>query len=421
MRFSDSSSRRRSTESIGRMFHVLRNYGISKGRMEKNLRELDMALSSGGYKATLPVCAVVLRRYPDTFRSLKHCELACHGYRHTDVSDQSPEVRRTSLKRAKEVFESFGKQCRGYRGPYLRMDDDMITTLSQEGFSYDSTRSIFWNVLEGKEMVNLESLLSYYSSLTVDKSLSLPWFEGSLLEIPVSLPDDEILVERLGMSSSSQILSVWSQMLARSYESGEIVVLQAHPERFPIVVDALLSVIKDAESKSPGVWIATLSEINHWWRKRRKFSISIERRGQDYVVEADAGEDGMFLLSSSKRMPHAWFRNYRFIAENKMRFVGRRKPCAGIRPGSSSSLSDFLEREGYYYEESTKPEDFELYLDDQEVGKTREVELSREIEESGAALARIWRWPKSVRSVMSITGDVDALGLFDFFARWLGR
>ena len=87
-----------------------------------------------------------------------------------------------------------------------------------------------------------------------------------------------------------------------------------------------------------------------------------------------------------------------------------------VDPGASPALVSFLEQEGYVVQRGgpacTLHLDGWSEFDDRD--KRRVIDI---IEQSDAALVRIWRWPNGARSVLSLTGDVDSMTLIDFLRR----
>ena len=59
-----------------------------------------------------------------------------------------------------------------------------------------------------------------------------------------------------------------------------------------------------------------------------------------------------------------------------------------------------------------------IFLDNDALSQlTNEVELVNYSEISPTPLVRLWRWPNGAKSAMCITGDLDALTLFDYASR----
>src|SRR5437660_269746 len=58
-----------------------------------------------------------------------------------------------------------------------------------------------------------------------------PHFEGKLLRIPTSIPDDEMLFDRLRLTNPVEVGQVWSRVMRRVYDLGGLYTLNLHPER----------------------------------------------------------------------------------------------------------------------------------------------------------------------------------------------
>ena len=51
----------------------------------------------------------------------------------------------------------------------------------------------------------------------------------------------------------------------------------------------------------------------------------------------------------------------------------------------------------------------------------RALAVLRHVEASTGPLVRVWRWPDGARSAVSIAGDLDALSITDYLARFRAR
>src|SRR6267143_417885 len=247
--------------TIRRAVLISRRYGVSPSRMHSRLEEFSGFLEQWGVTATIPVTGIVLRRHPEFSRALGEFDVAVHGYRHVPYSSLSPAELARDLDAAMQVFRSNGFEPRGFRAPYLRSNRDVHRVLSKYGLVYDSSSPRF-DLLPGHPTYSSAlalAMLRYDGEVT---HLHRPQNPGPPLEIPVSLPDDEILIDGLGISRVSVLSSVYENMLERTRETGDLLVLQIHPERFRLCRDALGNLLEDAVDD--GAWMATLSEVAKW-------------------------------------------------------------------------------------------------------------------------------------------------------------
>ena len=97
------------------------------------------------------------------------------------------------------------------------------------------------------------------------------------------------------------------------------------------------------------------------------------------------------------------------------------RPCIGASPTTSPKLVDFLRQQGYIVEVSKESQHYPYYCDQTEFTEDQELSLLTDIEETAYPLARLSRWPNGAYSALCVTGDIDALTLFNYGQRLLGR
>ena len=96
-------------------------------------------------KATFFVVGWVAERHPALVKAIRNegHEIACHGYAHREICEQTPESFREDVRRAKNILEDItGKCIRGYRAPTFSVTDETLWSLDiliEEGFQYDSS------------------------------------------------------------------------------------------------------------------------------------------------------------------------------------------------------------------------------------------------------------------------------------------
>lgn len=266
-----------------RGYAIVSRVGVTAGMMDRALTGFAELAARYGARVTFPVTALTLDRHPAVLRALRGdgatVELAIHGHRHVDYSLLPAEAFAGELDRAAAVFRSHGIPCVGFRAPYLRWNADLLAALAQAGLAYDSSQPILWPVidtaaLEPAQQTALRTLLAFDRPEPAETTPALPFWTGAadktgnLLEIPVSFPDDEMLVERLRLSDAGQIAGYWIAAFEQCHARGEAFVLQLHPERFPLCAAALERVLDHVERLGPAVWRASLSDVATWWRSQ---------------------------------------------------------------------------------------------------------------------------------------------------------
>ena len=352
-----------------RISSITERYGVNPERMDRALQQFSELLKQFGCGATFPITAVTLKRHEDIIGKYldQNIEFAVHGYTHVDYSQLSQEIQRDHLKLANEVFNHSGIKPVGYRSPYLRSGSNLLAALDECGFSYVSDQPYLWNVLDESE-INSEAYdrynraLAFYNPWRSSERLSLPRFGQHLLEIPVSLPDDEILIDRL-QGDKALISDVWRSILSLTYQRGELFTLQLHPERISLCAEGVASVLTEARSLSPAVWCARLNEVCNWWKARARASIEISETDNGSYRCVIRGPSGTTVLASGVEIDAAsshWANNYREVKATQFNFRASHRPSIGLSPSTSADLADFLRQQGYMVETSLKKKSFPI-------------------------------------------------------------
>ncbi|HET7855853.1 MAG TPA: polysaccharide deacetylase family protein [Gaiellaceae bacterium] len=114
--------------------------------LERQTNAILSLLDELGARATFFLLGMTAERYPDLVRELagRGHDLACHGYEHRRVFDQSEDEFRRDVERCLELIESLsGRRPAGYRAPAFSINRDTIwayEVLSDLGFRYDSSQ-----------------------------------------------------------------------------------------------------------------------------------------------------------------------------------------------------------------------------------------------------------------------------------------
>jgi peptidoglycan/xylan/chitin deacetylase (PgdA/CDA1 family) len=409
-----------------RLSVIGRRFGLSSARMERALQDFSKIGQEYGCTPTLAVTAVLLERYPQVFQRLQEgVEMAVHGYVHTDYSRLDDAVQTEHMERALRAFGGLGLSPEGFRCPYLRWNEDSFHVASRFGLTYGSNRSLAWDVL-APEAVGSRALAAYQKGLRLYgageavQGLSLPSrVDGTLLDIPASLPDDEAMVDRLQIAGSERAAAVWMRMLEQVYQRGELLTLILHHERVGILRDALEAVLVSARAHDPRVWMAPLREIARWWAERLTWRLQVQR-GEDgvYQVVGPEAPGATVVVRGVETEPATvpWFGAWRMVPAPSFAVRSPRAPIIVPEEGCSPAVTAFLEEEGFAVGHGAGAEGLRIggYSRFDEADKRALVDF---VEGSDAPLVRIWRWPNGARCAMSVTGDVDAMTVLDFLRR----
>jgi len=413
---------------VARIITILSRFGISSRKFEYLLKRYSALTSKLGFVPTFAITAVILKRHPKLVRELSQrgVEFAVHGYVHIDYKSISLDEQVEHFKKAIDTFKICEIPFVGFRAPFLRVNGHTPKVLSSLGFMYDSSRIIHWNAVDLTEYSRHARseharLLEFYQPREAEEYLALPRIKDGLIQIPVSIPDDEAIVDRLGIIDERTISEIWKYVLQRTYSSGELFTLGLHPERISFCENTLVSVIQQANRLNPPVWGATLKEIAEWWRERDRFTFEISSQGNGrYRVKANCSDRATILLKNSKvNVPvDEWFDGYQSVTARDFVLESPTRPVIGVGRDSSPAAVNFLRSEGYIVELNTEPDNCGIFLNNlAQFDEADEKTLSREIEQSDAPILRYWRWPDQARSALCVSGDIDSMTLIDFVLR----
>jgi len=414
-----------------RISKISRRYGLTSQKMDQSLGLFAQVLDHFDCCATFPVTAVALRRNKRVISKYLdgEIEFAVHGYTHIDYSELAFETSQEHLRKAFAVFADAGVPVAGFRSPYLRRGENLSKALESAGFVYASNQPILWDVLDESDFeaagqANYRRALVFYAPWSASDYLSLPRLHAGFVEIPVSLPDDEILLDRLNGEGKEFVEKAWRRILSQVYKRGELFVLQLHPERIALAVKALTAVLTEAHALTPPVWMASLQDIAAWWKARTEAVVYVREEDQNRLRIEVSGPAGTTVLVRGIE-PDAqvcpWLNGYQRVLETGFIFQASRRPFIGISPEASPQLGDFLRQQGYIVEVSPDKELYSYYFEQESFLIEDERSLLFQIEEFDAPLVKLSRWPDGARSALSITGDIDGLTIWDYLLRFLGR
>jgi peptidoglycan/xylan/chitin deacetylase (PgdA/CDA1 family) len=423
-----------------RLWTACTRFGLSEAPTRRSLRTLVDVVRSYGAAPTFFIPAVVLRRHSALVAAVARegAEIGIHGYVHNDYRSLDTVEQRTQTARAAEVFRWAGIPYHGFRNPYLGWTDESVGVFTDVGLSYDSNEAVAHQVVDMASLppsirAGYTKSLELFQALPCTVATLRPHFDGPLVRLPTSLPDDEMLFDRLRITDAHAIGSIWSSVLQRVYDLGGLYVLNLHPERGVLCREALEILLASAQSQPLPVWLAPLEKVGAWWREHHTFRLRITQCGADrWLIQRSVGLRATLLARhlSVDEDVHAtpWFGADARV-EGQL-FVARavRCPCVALSPATAKEVNDFLLEQGYPTVRSS-PADaahYALYLDLPEgLGTTREArwqqrsEVLQQLEQLEAPLVRFAPWPDGARAALSISGDIDSVTLQDFFLRIL--
>lgn len=423
--------------SVERSAQILRRFLMGRRRFLQMVSSLEKDLN-GSAKITFCVTACLLAENAVLFRRLRQIghDVAAHGYIHTNMKNKTRKEQIEIIGKCSNIFEQFRMPITGFRCPYLSYNKDTLDVLQRGGFSWTSNNMILWsNGLNGggndHGRRSLKKISDLYHIESGDQTAALPRFKNKCLDIPITGPDDEMLLERLRIRKREKIVEIWMNVLEKTHDRGELFHLLFHPERFDQVGGCIREIIDRLGRFDRPVWVASLREITEWWRHRAGLSweherlcdgsfrtwVSLPSRATMLMKQQDSGLNGQkSFFGNYMPAPPAEYRN----GKTAFPCYKGKKSTIGLSRDCSADAETFLREEGFMAERSSNPEEHAIYVRGYEnFSRADELRLLAEIEGSPFPALRIWRWPDGMQSAFTISADVDSVTLMDFVRRAL--
>jgi peptidoglycan/xylan/chitin deacetylase (PgdA/CDA1 family) len=420
-----------------RLATVFTRFGFSETASQRALYAIIDSLRDYNAAPTFFIPAVVLRRHPELIARIARAgaEIGIHGYVHNDYRALNAQQQRQQTQQAISVFQDTRTAFQGFRNPYLGWTQESLRVFRDLGLAYESNEAVIHNLIDLNDFA-LQLKNSYEKSLVLFQAIPCniyalrPHFEGSLVRIPTSIPDDEMLFDRLRITDPEEVGKLWCRVMHRVYDLGGLYTLNLHPER-GILCKQALDILLSYASKLPlPIWITRLRDVAEWWKERNKFRLRITPQGpQRWLVEATCTPRGTLLarnmaIEDQPMMPwsdvDSCVRSRRFIAQTT------RCPRIAVSLQTPEEVLDFLLEQGYPTVRSSQKEaeTYALYLDlPAGLGTTREEQMQRrgalveKIEQLSVPLLHFGCWPDENRAALAISGDIDSVTVQDFFLR----
>lgn len=401
-------------------------YSFTPGKSITRIRDCVERLSDYGCRPTFFVPGIVVKRNSNFIRELqeKGCEIGVHSYQHVDLRSISPHDANLQLDMASEVFRQVGLISDGFRCPYLSISDELLQTLTPGLFKYSSNRAIAWVNPDsnGHQKNKLFDIIGgFYHPSLAQFTLSLPYSQENILEIPVSVPDDLQMRDGLDYTPieiSDSFLDTFKQI----HQRGELFNLLFHPELASVLIEPFVAMLTEVQDFKDRVWITQLRNVEKWWRERETYKIQIERLKGEYHL-AIKPPDHMTVLQrglDGHLDSQTWDEKYKKITEKPINLTADILPLVGLMPGVPNWVADALSRKGYISVDLNDWEDCSLKITDEFISQyPNPVDLIAAIENIDVPLVRFWPWPDGYRSALCLSGDLDALSLMDYATRLL--
>ncbi|HEU5383098.1 MAG TPA: polysaccharide deacetylase family protein [Ktedonobacteraceae bacterium] len=423
---------------VRRLRTVFTRFGFSDNATRRALFALLQALQPYASAPTFFIPAVVLNRHPKLIAEIARqgAEIGIHGHVHNDYRTLSAEQQYTQTRQAIEIFKRTSINYAGFRNPYLGWNEESLEVFRQLGFRYESNEAVLHDVVQLADFSPLlqsgfAKSLALFQAIACTSYTLRPHFEENLLRIPTSIPDDEMLFDRLRITNPQQVGQIWSQVMQRVYAHEGIYTLNIHPERGILCKQALEGLLKCASSQALPVWITRLDEVAGWWHERRDFRMHITPlESQRWQVQASCTPRATILgrclqVEASPTQP--WSDSEQRIEAQDFIVQAAQIPCLALSARTPAAVASFLHEQGYATVADVAEDarnDYACYLDLPDgTGQDRaeqirlRSELVQKIEKLDAPLLRFGHWPSGQHAALAISGDIDSITIQDFFLR----
>ena len=234
-----------------------------------------------GYRSSWNFVPLRYKVADDVVRKLQEegCEVGVHGLRHDGHDLGSKRLVAKRLPAMREYADRW--QAVGFRSPSTQRQWELMPTL---GFEYDSSYSD----------------TDPYEPQPGGCCSYLPYFNASMVELPITLPQDHTLFAILQNSDAD----VWIRKAQCLREHHGMVLALTHPDYAadPRMAEGYWSLLECFRG-DPTVWHALPREVATWWRQRA--GSVVRGAGDNWRIEGPASPSGRirFAYADSPREP----------------------------------------------------------------------------------------------------------------------
>lgn len=427
---------------VRRLATVFTRFGFTEKPTRHALQTVIDVLQEYQAVPTFFIPAAVLGRHPALLTEIAShgAEIGIHGYVHNDYRTLSDRQQYLQTEKAINIFRKIKIAFQGFRNPYLGWTEKSLEVFSQLGLTYDSNDAVFHDVIDLSTFSPLlqsgfQKSLRLFQAVPCSAYTLRPYFSDKLLRLPTSIPDDEMLFDRLRITNA-QVGAVWSAIMGRVYDLGGLYILNLHPERATLCKPALQALLATSREYVLPVWITHLKEVAKWWKERSQFRWRITSQSTDHwLVEAECTVRATVIarnVTIKEALTTPWLKDDVQVNAHTFTVQSTQCPCIGVPSNSPQEIDEFLYEQGYPFvrcspEDAQRyayyldmPEGFEAYGFDPQAREEQlqhKSKLVQHIEALDTPFVYFGCWPNGRRAALSITGDIDSVTIQDFFLR----
>ncbi len=423
---------------VRRLRTVFTRFSFSDRVTRSALFALVQALQPYESAPTFFIPAVVLGRHARLIAEVarRGAEIGIHGYVHNDYRTLSTEQQYAQTQQAIDVFTQTKIDYAGFRNPYLGWTEDSLDIFRNLGFSYESNEAVLHDVVDLQSFSPLlqggfSKSLALFQAIPCTSYTLRPHCESGLPRIPTSIPDDEMLFDRLRITAPEEVGRIWSEVMQSVYAHEGIYTLNIHPERGLLCKQALEELLLFARQQPLAVWITRLHEVAAWWQERQNFRLKFTQIGSNrWFVNATCTPRATILgrhLEIKDQATRPWSGTEQIIESYDFGISAACFPALALSPRTSPEVESFLHEQGYAVitnVDQNEQERYAYYLDLPEgLGQERKDQIQlrsaliEKIEHLDTPFLRFGYWPSRHKAALAISGDIDSVTIQDFFLR----
>src|SRR5258708_16881605 len=359
-----------------RLGTVFTRFSFTESSIRCNLYCLIDSLKRYNAAPTFFIPAVVLSRHPALITEIADCgaEIGVQGYVHNDYRTLSESEQSKRTEKAAALFEHLQLSYQGLRKSYLGWTYESLRVYAALNIKYESNEAVLHDVVDLNKFSPIlrsgfDKSLALFQATPCSTYALRPHFESELLRIPTSIPDDEMLFDRLRITNPLEVGHIWSEVMQRVYDRGGLYTLNLHPERGILCKEALDTLLPYQRSRPLPVWVARIGDVAQWWKERSAFRLCITALTSGrWRVEASCSPRATLLarhLFVEEQPTTPWFGTDVCMQSHSFIVRASQCPCIGISPGTSQQVIDFLYEQGYPFMYCIQEEshNYACYLD----------------------------------------------------------
>lgn len=401
---------------------ALRLTGSSNARLTRSVLACAEITEKYGFLPTFVVSPRLAQREPAFLVEMKSAG-ADVALRVDRGAAQGPDVEAATTMEAATRLSITPGGVLGLRGP-LTPD---AARLAGAGVQYVSTRSFAWEVMDREQFTGAgpEAYAAVVRSRDCVDPLAepgIPSMTGALVDVPTTMPDGESLLGLLGQPEGSAA-SVWLRILQRVHHLGDMMVIDMTADRMSSSPSALEPLLQKAGTYTPGVWLATMSEVAAWWSERESATIGVHDVGEGrYRIDTTGGDRlSLMLRGLEGTSPSAqWHRGYSRVSGPTTTVESSRRPVIGLPQRAPGWAQETLAQAGFVSERVDVPGACALYVDSDGAFQSHRALLTA-IEGSDAPVVRLGLWPDGAACALCVTARLSSGGFWDGMLRRFKR